>query len=248
MKIMHKILIGIFLSMVLIGCSQNLKKQKVEEIEKIKAGASETGNDLIFQFTAGESHNHPTFVIWVEDLEGNFQHTLYVTKSVSSGIWGHGELEPGKWKDKPGKAVRTASLPYWFHKRSDDYLPAIPNDIDAIPDAITSATPKSDFYLHTKSGMETGQKFRILMEVNQTWDWNDYWHNNKFPDDIDYKSSCQPALVYAVTMDPNSKLSEYYLNPIGHSHYSGDDGLLYTDISTITTALKIFDKIKVIVK
>jgi hypothetical protein len=43
----------------------------------------------------------------------------------------------------------------------------------------------------------------------------------------------------------DSELTEYYLNPIGHSHYSGKDGLLYTDLSTFTTALQIAEKIVV---
>jgi len=39
---------------------------------------------------------------------------------------------------------------------------------------------------------------------------------------------------------------EYYvLNPIGHSHYSGLDGPLYTDLTSITNALTIFSKIEV---
>jgi len=238
----------ILVSILLLGCSYNQNKQQIEVDETIKTQINEKGDDLFFQFIPGEAHNHPTFAIWVEDMEGNFQHTLYVTKSVSNGIWGHGELKPGKWKDKPGKAVRNASLPYWFHQRSDDYLPAIPNDIDAVPDAITSATPKAEFYLESKSGLESGQRFRVVLEINQTWDWNEYWHNNKYHDDQDYKHSCQPALVYAVTIDPNSKVKDYYFNPIGHSHYSGDDGVLYTDLSTFTTALNIFNKIKVVVK
>jgi polyphosphate kinase len=43
-------------------------------------------------------------------------------------------------------------------------------------------------------------------------------------------------------------MAEYTLNPIGHGHYAGKDGLLYTDLSTFTTALKIAQSIKVVVK
>jgi len=53
--------------------------------------------------------------------------------------------------------------------------------------------------------------------------------------------------VYAVTIDPSDLMDEYVFNPIGHGHYSGKDGRLYTDLSTLTTALKIFTKISVVV-
>jgi polyphosphate kinase len=35
------------------------------------------------------------------------------------------------------------------------------------------------------------------------------------------------------------------LNPIGHGHYSGKDGKLYTDISTLTTAKNIAEKLTI---
>jgi hypothetical protein len=38
------------------------------------------------------------------------------------------------------------------------------------------------------------------------------------------------------------------LNPVGHSHYSGKDGELYDDLNTLSTALKIADRITVTVQ
>jgi hypothetical protein len=120
-----------------------------------------------------------------------------------------------------------------------------PTPDTAVPDALTGATPKSGFTLKTGTSLGNDKKYRILVEVNQPWDSNDFWTNNKFPDDLNYKSSLQPALIYAVTVSPGSEVSEYFLNPIGHSHYSGENGNLYTDLTTITTARDIFSKIKV---
>lgn len=56
-----------------------------------------------------------------------------------------------------------------------------------------------------------------------------------------------PALVYAATVDLNQP-GEYELKMIGHSHYSGKDGNLYTDLSTFTTAHQIVEKLVVRVK
>ena len=35
---------------------------------------------------------------------------------------------------------------------------------------------------------------------------------------------------------------------IGHSHYSGKDGNLYPDLSTLTTAVQIVKSIKVVIE
>ena len=118
----------------------------------------------------------------------------------------------------------------------------------ALPDALTGATPKGSFTLQTGSKVKNEKFYRILFEVNQPWDSNDFWTNNKFPDDNNYKTSLQPALIYAVTISADSNGKEYFLNPIGHSHYSGENGNLYTDLTTITTAKNIFSKIKVTLK
>ncbi len=40
----------------------------------------------------------------------------------------------------------------------------------------------------------------------------------------------------------------YYLNPVGHSHYSGADGKLYSNLKTFTTALEIFESITLKIK
>jgi hypothetical protein len=86
------------------------------------------------------------------------------------------------------------------------------------------------------------------MELNQSWDWNEFWTNDKFPNDKEYKTSSQPALVYAVDIDTTNPDKTYQMKPIGHSHYSGADGSLDPDLSTMTTALKIANKITVKIK
>jgi len=203
-----------------------------------------------FTFLKGEAFNHPSFAIWTEDLEGNYIETLYVTSYVSRGKFAHGEIEPGRWKNESGEVRRPATLPYWSHKRgirAPDGL-FIPSPETAVPDALTSATPLSNFTLHTATSYSGDKKFRILLEINQAWDSNRYWNNNKFPGNNNYFGSLQPALVYAVTVDPAEKGKEYHLNPIGHSHPTGDNGELFTDLTTLTTAKDIAWKIIVRLK
>jgi hypothetical protein len=241
-----KIIIAI--SFLIAGCAS--KQNLTTDIETITTTPEIINTKLEFDLTKGKYHNHPSFAIWIEDLDSNYIETLYVTQYFAKGVFGHGESEPGKWKNEPGEVRRPAALPYWSHKRNikaSDGLYA-PSPETAVPDALTGATPKSNFILKTGSKV-TGEKgFRVLFEVNQPWDSNDFWTNDKFPDNFDYKTSLQPALVYAVNVNQNSGEKEYYLNPIGHSHYYGYDGKLYTDLTTITTALEIFNKVKLTIE
>ncbi|MCK7534695.1 MAG: hypothetical protein MZV63_28700 [Marinilabiliales bacterium] len=67
-----------------------------------------------------------------------------------------------------------------------------------------------------------------MLEINQNWDWNEYWTNDKYPDDENYKMSCQPALVYEALVENQSPDMRYRMKPVGHSHYSGKSGELFS--------------------
>jgi len=241
------IVVAVLLELALSGCSPVSVRESQSSVAVIHSNIDGKGTALSLEFHKGPAHNHPSFAIWLEDLEGNFIQTLFVTKYVATGIYGHGELESGRWKPEPGRAVRPATLPYWSHKRGQQTgrVPDLPSPENPVPDAISGATPSADFVLKTNSDKTLPAKFRVLLEINQAWDSNRFWSNNKFPGDNDYLTSLQPAVVYAVTVDLDSEIPEYYLNPVGHSHWSGKDGQLYTDLSTLTTALHIAEKIVV---
>jgi hypothetical protein len=238
----------LFLNLLLTACSgvvENKEKSKPVDIFQINPAGE--GQTYFLHFISGKAHNHPTFAIWLETAEGEFIQTLYVTQALATGWFGHGQLEAGRWKDEPGVSIRRATLPYWLHKsgilaNGEGEMP-VPENPAA--DGFTGATPRGEFFLTLTSDVKPERPYRFMLEINQTWDWNPYWHNNKYPDDFDYKSSSQPALVYSVLIHSHDPEETYYLNPIGHSHYSGKDGKLYTDLSTITTALDIARKISV---
>ena len=141
-------------------------------------------------------------------------------------------------------------MPYWAHKRgikaSDGLF--VPDQGTAVPDAYTGATPVTGFVMTSRADNPLPEKFKVMLEINQNWDWNEFWTNDKYPGDENYKWSCQPALVYEVVIDLDSLKDAYEMKPIGHSHYSGSTGELYSDLSTLTTALQIADSIIVRVK
>jgi hypothetical protein len=243
-----KTILSLITTVFLLSCTS--QKYLPETLETLKTTPEIINTKLEFDLTKGKSHNHPSFAIWVEDMEGNYIETLYVTQYFAKGVFGHGEAERGKWKNEPGEVRRPAALPYWSHKRNikaNDGLYA-PTPETSVPDALTGATPKGNFILETGSKVETNSKFKVLLEVNQPWDSNDYWTNSKFPDDFDYKTSLQPAMIYEATVEPASSKTEYNLIAIGHSEPSGKSGQLFTDLSTLTTAKEIFSKILVRIK
>jgi hypothetical protein len=233
---------------VFIGCASQ-RRMESEPIV-IQTFPENATREIEIEFQKGKAFNHPSFAVWTEDLEGNYNETLYVTGYVAKGRFGFDEIEPGKWKNEPGEARRPATLPYWAHKRNikaPDGL-FIPSPQTEVPDALTSATPRNNFRLETGTSYSSTKKFRVLLEINQAWDANEFWTNNKFEGDLNYFGSLQPALVYAVTVDPENKEADYHLNPIGHSHPTGANGVLFTDITTLTTAREIAKKIIVRLK
>lgn len=180
----------------------------------------------------------PQLVVWMETMEGMYIDTLYVTGKTS--VSGFGDTESGPVR-------RPEALPHWSHSRgiqeADGYF--APNQHNADLDGISSATPKND-YLISLSAPRMG-RYRLLVEVNRSYDFNDYYSEHRFPDDPIYSgdgSSGQPSLIYETTIDPGAP-DQYLLSLVGHGHYSGADGRLYTDLSTITTAKNILSFIVV---
>lgn len=227
-----------------LSCSNN--RLPVEVLpDHFSSNPDGKGPALEIEMRKGEGHNHPLMAIWIENLDGQFIQTLYVAESIGKGVFQHGDASNGSWK--PGEIQRPAALPYWSHKRGikNENGLYLPTPTNPVPDAYTGPTPDQSFILHTKLDEPGLKKFNLLFEINQTWDWNEYWTNNKFPEDEEYKTSCQPALVYAVSINLENPGQEYQMKPIGHSHHSGANGDLFTDLETLSTALHIADEILV---
>jgi len=247
---MNRILI-IFITLVFGACSTgSLKKQSSAQEAKttLVTNSEGRGPEIVVDLNKGESFYYPLFAIWLEDAGDKYIQTLYVAKSAGTGYFKYAKKENDKWISAVKRAPQT--LPYWAHKRgvkASDGL-YMPDAESSVPDAYTGATPITGFILTTHADNALPSKYKVMMEINQNWDWNEYWTNDKFPDDEDYKMSCQPALVYEAVIDTNEPKDSYKMNPVGHSHYSGQTGELFRDLSTLTTALKIVDSVTVTIR
>jgi hypothetical protein len=178
----------------------------------------------------------PQISVWMETLDGQYIDTLYVTGKISDASF-RGRTVDGGIKRRP------EALPYWSHKRgiqeSDGlFVPAINNrDLDGV----TAATPKSDYQVRL-TAPKMG-RYKLMMEVNRTYDFNEFYSKTRFPDDEIYSgdgSSGQPSLVYQAIVDSQTP-GHHLFELIGHGHHSGADGQLYQDLSNITTAKNIME-------
>lgn len=232
---------------LLLVFAVTMSAKKPENFASYIYGYNDQCTLISLKFEKGKEHNHPLFAVWLADENGKFIQTLYVSKSIGKGVFEHGSRKTGQWM--PGEIQRPATLPYWAHQRGviNEYGTYMPTPKNPEVDAYTGATPLESFIINVKTEKALKGKYKIMLELNQSWDWNDYWHNSRYPEDKEYKTSSQPALVYSAEID-TKKPGEIEMKPIGHSHYSGKDGSLTTDLSTITTALKIAKRITVTIK
>lgn len=242
--IINLIIILIFILKFISSCKT---AKHIESFELYQDSvAIHSQNDLLFTFEKGQYFNHPTFVIWQEDLQGNYQKTLFITKSYATGIFRHEMRGDTAWLETPGKSIQEAALPFWTHKKGlieGKYL--IPEPEHPFVDAYSGATPKGSFKYETNNKIQTNT-YKIFIEINQTWDWNKYWTNNKYPESFAYKHSAQPSLIYSAEI--NESDSTYFFQTIGHGDPNGSSGDLFPDLSTLTTAKEIFKQIKVELK
>ncbi|MCX6334509.1 MAG: hypothetical protein NT092_09410 [Bacteroidia bacterium] len=247
---MNRIII-LLIALTLGACSTgSIKKQPAvpEEKTTLVTNTRGEGPEIIVDLDKGVSFYYPLFAIWLEDADGKYIQTLYVAKAVGTGFFRYAKQEGNKWISGEKRAPQT--LPYWSHKRgiiAADGL-YVPDDQSSVPDAYSGATPITSFTLTSHADGSLPEKYKVMMEINQNWDWNEYWTNDRYPDDENYKISCQPALVYEAVIDTKLPKDSYQMNPAGHSHYSGKTGELFTDLSTLTTALNIVDRVTVKVR
>jgi hypothetical protein len=220
-------------------------QQKVDATAEFTTLKDIPGTRLEIVFHKGLEHYYPLMAIWVEDMQGQYMHPLYVAESMAKGVFRHARYEDQTWK--PGETNVPSALPYWGHRRSQKHPDSLylPTPEHPLPDAYTGATPTGDFLLKTTVADSVGSRFKILFEMNQSWDWNEYWYNSKYPGNEEYMKSAQPALVYAAVVDGTSPDHTYRMKPVGHSHPYGATGELNKDLSTLTTALQIADRIEV---
>jgi hypothetical protein len=214
---------------------------------------SATGTPLQFTVRAGKHYRSapqplflgltyqstPQMAFWVEDMAGNYIETLYVTGKIASSNFRSSDISDAEVRRRP------ESLPFWSHKRGikDTDGLMVPKENNTDLDGVTSATPGGHYDIHTTAQLNK-PFFRVLLEINRSYDFNNYYHPQRYPDDPVYSgsgSSGQPSVIYATTISSSTAGQVQLFEAIGHGHHSGENGILYTDMAGIDSAFELLD-------
>lgn len=212
--------------------------------------------DITIDFLKGKHFWNPQVAIWIEDTAGNYIETLLVTTSTARGLFYTGR-SADNFKETEGTKVeagaptrRVDALPYWSHKRNHRYSDGgySPPADEPLPDGITGATPKENFYFKkAKSGINDLTSFRVMVEVNVAFDENEFYSEYDFVDDSLYHGGTgllgQPSLIYGANVSKRDGRRYYVLSLLGHGHHSGATGELIADTQSITTAKYVVERI-----
>ena len=141
----------------------------------------------------GEAYSKraPQIAVWVEDSDGTYVGTLFVTKKASGN----------KWIGSP-KDGRPESLPDWYKSKGQN--PAVKISKEDL-DATTSATPKKGIVISKDLELEKGKTYVFKCQANQSFDYNEYY--TKKNSGVDG----QPAVLYAGEMIPDGTEKEIKL-------------------------------------
>ena len=141
----------------------------------------------------GEAYSKraPQIAVWVEDSDGTYVDTLFVTKKASGN----------KWIGSP-KDGRPESLPDWYKAKGQNPAEKISKDE---VDATTSATPKKGIVISKDLELEKGKTYVFKCQANQSFDYNEYY--TKKNSGVDG----QPAVLYAGEMIPDGTEKEIKL-------------------------------------
>ncbi len=238
--VIKKGLIGIlFWGMVCCSCQKDLIEYQSGDI-KIEVKVGDEWKHPFDLFLGIKKQNPPQIAIWIEDLEGNYLTTLYVSYRAGTQSWSGNSKK------------RKEALPYWNHARlpfqpgqpvPDGYTGATTQS--PIPDAVTGATPNGNFDLVMTPAGEL-DRFIIKAEFNHSTDYNEYYPKSVTQSDENYSAeSGQPAVIYEVMVDLTTGEKEYKMQMVGHSSPDGSNGQLYTDLSGLTSAKDIIKKITI---
>ncbi len=225
-----------------LGKSESQFDFEIIELDK------EGTNKISLEFKKGSAFQYPLFAVWLEDLRDQYKESIYVSRVITSSTFDYGMKTDGGWESAIVR--RPESLPYWSHKRGIKAADGLYVPLGPTPDldGISGATPTNNFIINTAANLDQSKSYNILLEVNQSYDWNEFYSQERFPNDSIYSGSGkvgQPSLVYCTKVKSNelTQKSHHILKLIGHGHHSGKDGKLDKDLSKITTAKEIAERI-----
>jgi hypothetical protein len=235
-----KMIVMRIMMLACIICLNSCEKEKLFYVGGDIQIEIETGEHWLHDFPLFlgiSKKNAPQFAIWIEDIEGNYLSTVFVTSKIATE----------GWLSNNGNRRREA-LPYWCYQRgitaSDGLL--LPTKDNPLADGITGATPKENKTFQLR--LETfNEPIVIKAEFNHSVDFNEFFPEDAKEGDVNYSGgdmgSGQPAIIYANIVYPNTENLE--LEIIGYSSPDGSNGTVFNELEKLSTAKSIVKSIKI---
>jgi len=197
----------------------------------------------------------PQIAFWLEETDGTFVETLYVTHRTATQDW---KAMPFEEKED---IKRPSSLPIWLYKHvrggihtietcsaCHDRIRSADKSTGNNPllDTLTGATPEKGFTMEwiIPSELKPGDHF-VCSEINHSFDFNDTFkkdlpENNRYYNGV----SGQPSLLLRGMLRIGNEPSQILLRPAGHGHPAGTNGNIYRNLEGITSAFDIIESIE----
>ena len=190
-------------------------------------------------FLGLKTKNPPQMAVWIEDTEGRYLSTVYATRKIATQGWSASQGNR-----------RKEALPHWCYSRGVRYEDGLylPTKEQPLTDGISGATPKGSFdaKIAPKEGL---RQFVVKVEVNHSTDYNEFYPESAQEGAANYSgSSGQPALVYAARVDLSSGAKSFEAVLVGCSSPDGTSGEVNPDLTGITSARDIVERITVTIQ
>ena len=210
-------------------------------------------------------NNPPQMAAWCETADGEFLGTLFVTERIATRSWRSAPADSTPteeisrpealpvWSRRSGAAV-AAAVPAAGARVPEEKTPddAAPTAAGRAPDAVTAATPKTDFRVTT--GLPASdEEIVVYFEVNSSADFNETYPVDAAKGTESYSGgkwgSGQPALVYRARLAPGALRRDgpqpVILELTGRSSADGSNGEINSDLSGVTTAREIVEEVRI---
>ena len=237
---MTKIVMTLFCLSLLFCCS--CQKEFVEYGQGDLKVRIEQGDEWLHNFPLFMGiniKNPPQIAIWLEDTDGKYLSTVYVTHKIATQSW-----------QSSGGNRRKEALPHWCYTRGVQYSDGLylPTKKQPLTDGVTGATPRGSFEVKLHPGNEL-KHFIVKIEINHSTDFNEFYPKSAKEGDSNYsggkEGSGQPAMVYAADVNLKSGKKSFEAALMGHSSSDGSSGDINNDTSELTTALHIVKHITI---
>lgn len=240
--------------------SQKVSLEKKFTYAVHSVGKENQGTELTIDLRKGPYWRWPTYAFWVEDTIGNYIQTLYVTHKLARNDFYVKVVKNEKGEDvfiqepeTKDERERPEALPVWAHRfgSRSERGNFVPVNERVVADGYTGATLIDNFLLHATTEKPLPKVVVIKFEINHSFDWNEYYSEDRFPNDAVYSGSGrvgQPSVIYQAQIDLDKPEKYYVLRLAGRGHHSGKDGEIHQDVENLTTALELVDRVIVEVK